>query len=490
MGAAIKSIAAGPLCGTMRDIMIWLTMRRLKSSSPDARTAAARKLGEARARQAVPALLRTLGDEDPVVRTAAAEALTRIPHPAAADPLAATLESAATPRTGKTETGLGEFRALAEAIAAQGKDAVQPAIRLLTSQHKDARLWAAWALGRIGSSDAVPALAACLEDRRSEVRREAALALGAIADDTGLRPLVGALDSRDPETRRAAAEALRWFDDDRSLQALEAATRDSDEDVQLAAIASLAAKGKVAAVLRFKAAIESDRKRVREAALSALNSPALQPQVPDEAAALAVLRGNMDAALEAGDAAIPHILEAMRSRDTRRRLAASRALRLVRPVQAIPAFLRALRDPEPEVREVVTEALAEMGHDAVEGLVEALSSHDVTVQHYAAIALGRIGDPAVAQALAAVVLRNRRTSEQYSEPLQAARAAAYALHSLLRSCPESIAAEHLHQICELPDVVVEKPSPEDPKDLTTQIGMDCGPIRDLARRERSRRNST
>ncbi len=490
MGLAIKSIAAGPLCGTIRNIMIWLTIHRLRSSSPDTRTAAARKLGESGVRHAVPSLLRTLQDEDAAVRTAAAEALARIPHPAAADPLATALEGAATPRMGKTETGVGEFKALAEALAAQGKDAAQPAIRLLASQHKDARLWAAWALGRIGSSAAVSALTACLEDRRSDVRSEAALALGAIADPSGLEPLVRAMDNRDPDTRRAAAEALRWFDDEKSLHALEAATRDSDEDVQLAAVASLASTGKVSAALRLKAAIESERKAVREAALSALNSPALQPQDPDEAADLAVLRGDNDAALAAGEAAIPHLLDAMRSRDPRRRVAASRALRQVRPVHAIPTFLRALRDPEPAVREAVTEALAEIGHDAVEGLVEALSSPDAGIQHYAAIALGRIGDPAVAQALASVISRNRRTSEEYAEPLQAARTAAYALHSLLRSRPESIAAEHLHQICDVPDVLVEKPSLKDPQAVVTEIGMDCSLIRDLARQELSRRNAS
>jgi HEAT repeat protein len=202
-----------------------------------------------------------------------------------------------------------------------------------------------------------------------------------------------------------------------------------------------------------------------------------------------VLRGDIDAALATGEAAIPHLLDAMRSRHARRRLAASRGLRRVRPLEAIPTFLRALRDPEPEVREAATEALAEIGHDAVEGLVEALSSHDASIQHYAAIALGRIGDPAAAQALAAVISRNRRTSEDYAEPLQAARTAAYALHSLLRSRPESIAAEHLHQICEVPDVLVEKPSLKDPQAVITEIGMDCGLIRDLARQELSRRNS-
>ncbi|NWG13776.1 MAG: HEAT repeat domain-containing protein, partial [Acidobacteria bacterium] len=175
-------------------------------------------------------------------------------------------------------------------------------------------------------------------------------------------------------------------------------------------------------------------------------------------------------------------------RDPQRRIAASRALRRARPVQAIPAFLRAMRDPEPAVREAVTEALAEIGHPALEGLVEALSTQDASLQHYAAIALGRIGDPAAAQHLAAVISMNRCTSEEYPLPLQAARAAAYALHSLLRSRPESIPTEALRQICDVPDVMVEKPSLKESQAVATEIGLDCGLIRDLARQELSRRH--
>ena len=467
--------------------MIWWTIRQLNSSKPGARIVAARKLGGAGQKRAVPALLRTLADEDPLVRTAAAEALAKLPHPAAAEPLAAALENAATSRMGKTETGVAEYKALAEAIAAQGDGAVRPLTSLLSSQHKDARLWAAWAMGRIASAELVPVLAGALEDRRSDVRREAALALGAIADRTALEPLLKAIANRDPETRRAAAEALARFAHEKSLKALEDATKDTDESVQRAAVASIAAMGTVAAALHLKAAVESDRKAVREDALAALSAPELKPQEPDETAALAVLRGDTETALAQGEFAVPHLLDAMRSRDAARRLEAARALRQLKPFHAIPGFLRALRDPELSVREVATEALIEIGDPAVEGLVGAASSLDATVQHFAATALGRIGNPAAAEALAGIIIRNRRTAAEYTEPLDAARAAAYALHSVLRRNAASIAPADLNRICEVPDVIVESASLTDPQLLVTETGIDCGPIRDLARQEISRR---
>jgi HEAT repeat protein len=179
----------------------------------------------------------------------------------------------------------------------------------------------------------------------------------------------------------------------------------------------------------------------------------------------------------------------MQSRDAARRLPAARALRRLKPAQAIPTFLHALRDPEPQVREAVTEALIEIGTPVVDGLVLAASSHDATVQHYAAIALGRIGDPSSAAALAGVIVRNRRTTEEYREPLDAARAAAYALHSILRQGAARVSDEGLDQICGVPDVMVEKPSLDDPHLVVAETGIDCSPLRDLARQELSRRQS-
>jgi len=55
-------------------MLLW-TLQRLKSSNPQIRAEAARKLGAERQKKAVPALIMTLADDDSAVRIEAAKAL-------------------------------------------------------------------------------------------------------------------------------------------------------------------------------------------------------------------------------------------------------------------------------------------------------------------------------------------------------------------------------------------------------------------------------
>ena len=467
--------------------MLWWTLQRLKSRNRGTRIAAARKLGGSRARRAVSALLRILDDDDTGVRVAAAKALALIPHAVSAGPLALAMDRAAGTQLGKTETGQDEYKALAEAIAAQGKEAVQPLTKLLASTHHNSRLWAAWALGRIRGPEAASALAGALEDRRSEVRQQAATALGGIVDPTVANALVKALSHRDPDTRRAAAEALGAFNEEQVLQSLENATRDIDEGVQRAAVAALARIGTVAAALRLRAAVESERKGVREAALAAVKSPSLKPQNSGEAVALASVRGDYYAAAIEGEAALPALFDAMQSKDAGRRVGAVRALERLRSADAVPLLVRALRDSALAVCESAEDALVAVGHSAVGALAEALSSEDTGVQRHAAAALGRIGDQRVVMALAGVIHRNRRSPSEFDGPVEAARSAAEALKMILQRNAASLSEEELRRLCDVPDAVVARQSPEDPIVTLDEIAVDCAPVRALAHRELSRR---
>ena len=77
---------------------------------------------------------------------------------------------------------------------------------------------------------------------------------------------------------------------------------------------------------------------------------------------------------------------------------AARALKLLgtNGVAAVPALLRAVRDPEPQVRVDSADALGTMGEAAVPGLIELLYDPGYQVRHYSAFALGQIGPPALA----------------------------------------------------------------------------------------------
>jgi len=342
-------------------------------------------------------------------------------------------------------------------------------------------------LGRIGGAEAATALAGVLDDRRSDVRQQAAAALGEIGDPAVVHALVKALSHRDPDTRRAAATALGGFRDAQVLPALENGTKDIDEGVQRASVAALAKVGTVAAALRLKTAVESERKGTREAALAVVKSPSLKPQDTKESVALAVVRGDFAAAAAEGQVALPVLLDTLRSKDAGRRAGAVRALELLRAVGAIPSLVHALRDPAGAVRDSAEAALVAIGQNAVPALSEALSAEDAGVQCHAAAALGRIGDKQALMALAGIIRRNGRSPAGYDGPVEAARSAAEALKVILQQNAAAISEEGLRSLCDLPDVVVEKVSPEDPFNSLDVTAVDCTPVRSLAQRELSRR---
>jgi HEAT repeat protein len=84
--------------------------------------------------------------------------------------------------------------------------------------------------------------------------------------------------------------------------------------------------------------------------------------------------------------------------------------------KTVPAWLRALSDPDPKTRQEAKEALVSAGRPAVRGLVEELKNPDPGVRQAAAGALGEIGPAA---RVAAPALR-----EALQDPSPGVRAAA------------------------------------------------------------------
>ena len=74
---------------------------------------------------------------------------------------------------------------------------------------------AAWALGEIESSAAVPSLTPLLRDPEDDVRAIAAWALGEIESASALSALEAVRDDRSPAVRRAVRWAINNIDDRR-----------------------------------------------------------------------------------------------------------------------------------------------------------------------------------------------------------------------------------------------------------------------------------
>jgi HEAT repeat protein len=469
--------------------MLWWTLQRLGSSKWLTRAEAAARLGASGQKKAVPALIKNLNDESGAVRVAVIDALARLHHSASAEPLADSLGGLSQLSKGlkKGEEQFSqsvEYEALARALGALGAVAVPSLLRLLNSEVRETRRWAAHALGLAHDSRAVEPLIKTLADSRSDVRKAAALALGEIGDSQALDPLVKTLASRDHETRRAAAVALGNIGSDQAVDALRAISEDANEPVQLAVVESLRKIGSLRAGAVLRAIIDAGRKNVREAAEAALNSLEFAPTGASERATAAVLKGYFASAAGEGEAAVEALVDALGSKDADRRRQAAETLAMLRSPAAIDPLLRALKDHDPPVQNAAAKALASTGQAAVDGLLPMLSHHDSSVQRQAALALGDIGDPRAAGALADAIEQNRALLREYPELLDAVRAAATALAAILTKSASAVPAEVLQRMAEVPDAASRNVAggAEEP-------AVDCAPIRELARQELQRRSA-
>jgi len=457
--------------------MLWWTLQQLKSSNPDLRIKAARSLGSAKQRRAVPSLIKLLKDENPQVRLAVIEALGAIGHYASAEPLAAALS---TPSK-KAQSETAERESLAKALAGVGSAAVKPLMQALSSEEKEARRWAAFALGAIKDPLAVDSLIPKLEDSRSEVRKAAAIALGGIGDSRALKPLIKALASRDLETRRAAAEALGSMGSEEGADALMRAVADPNEPVQLAAISALGKTGGLPAALCLRSAMSANRKTVSEAAEAALKSMIFTPSSAEERAEFALVRGDFDAASREGPAAVPALIRALGFKDPQMRMKAAQFLALARSPDSIQPLLQALKDHVSAVQESAAEALASIGSAARAGLEESLSFYDASVVRLAANALGKIGDPGSVPALSKLIDSNSSVSGEYPDLFDAIRAAVGSLGRILDLSAAGIPHRDLECITSLPEKVrLLGPSPKD---------VDCTTLHNRAAEELLRRRS-
>lgn len=464
--------------------MLWWTLQKLKSSSWQTRAEAAASLQASNQMGGVPALIKSLDDEHPQVRLAVVQALGALRHAACAEPLGAALAAIARrPKEMRSGAESAEYEAIANALGSLGGAAVATLLRLLDSDDREARRWAAQALGLTRDAQAIPPLVRHLEDSRSEARKAAALALGAIGQPQAIDPLIKVLRTRDPETRRAAALALGMIGSEQAVDALTAVSEDPNEPVQLAVVEAFGRIGGLRAGAGLRTIMDSGKKNVREAAAAALDFMKFEPANAEERAAVAVMKGDFPQAAAENAAALPALTAALGSRDVRRRAGAAEALGEIRAPGAVDVLVRAMGDHDATVQDAAVKSLVRVGSGAVDPLLSMLSHHDPTVRRLSALALGQIGSPRAVHGLAGVVEANRMVSNEDLDMLEGIEAAAAALGAILTAHAPDIAEEDLRMTAELPDVAVRSAASDPHKPA-----VDCAAIRDLSRLEVQRRN--
>ena len=242
---------------------------------------------------------------------------------------------------------IGKAIRSAESLAVIGAPAVPQLAAALAGEDRDARLWAACILNKIGreAAEAVPALTKALDDDQVKVRLYSARALGhmgAVPRETATA-LIETLDDQNRGVRHDAAATLlilgRKAD---ALAVLRRALRDGDADVR-------------------------------------------------RSAALAVGRAG-----PAGVALMPELVQTLRDKDWSVRIYAEKSLGKMGPAagEAVPRLVSQLKSARwmPEI-EACLEALRDIGptvEGVVPALVWALTHDDKNARPHAAVALGRV----------------------------------------------------------------------------------------------------
>ncbi|MDZ4743658.1 MAG: HEAT repeat domain-containing protein [Verrucomicrobiota bacterium] len=187
--------------------------------------------GEPEYRDSDPVLIDALASKNPVVRNAAAKALSSAKDPNSLKPLVALLKDPDKDVRRAAANALGEIRE---------KQAVNALIEVLGDESWFVRGEAAQSLGKIGDPKAAEALIKLLSDKDSYVRENASISLRLLGSNENKAVFQKALSSDDKLTRMTAAQALANLKDSQAEAILIEFTKDPDADYRRFAVDGLA----------------------------------------------------------------------------------------------------------------------------------------------------------------------------------------------------------------------------------------------------------
>ena len=259
------------------------------------------------------------------------------------------------------------------------QDDVAAIVKKLGSADENVRLAAVRKLYSMGSSAkaAAPVLARVLAGNDPRLRGTAAMALGRMGE-TGVPLLAGALSHPDPAVRRYAAIGLRYAGEAAkpAVPSLIQVLRDPDTYTARYAAETLAK-------------LEKNADAAVPALSALLEDPARSPW-----AAGAIVRIRPGTKL--ADDCVRRLAAMLENADTRLRYEAAGALIWAgkEAKAALPALIKALKDPLQTVRYQAARAIGTLGPDAkpaVKALMLAVNDAHPSVRTYAIHALGQIG---------------------------------------------------------------------------------------------------
>ena len=267
------------------------------------------------------------------------------------------------------------------AVGSLGSAALDSVAELFRSASPRFRLGAVRVFASAGPG-ARPLVANALGDDDAAVRNEARSVLRALGQDA-LGPLTVALKDPGPRARMEAAALLGGILDAQAVSALIAGIDDGDEAVRAAVVNSLLESGTLGldalrsagptAIASVAGLLYSGSARIRDLAVRTLSG--------------------------IGPLAVPAVVAALDAPDAFTRRDAISALGAIAGPASAGHLVSALIDSDAGVRDKARSALRLIGGDGVKALTEALADHDPGMRTAAAAVLGEIDDPAAVTAL-------------------------------------------------------------------------------------------
>lgn len=254
---------------------------------------------------------------------------------------------------------------------------VDALVEMLKREHKEVRHAAALHLGAIGDPTCVPALRAALHDPIINNRAMVATALGKIGDNSACIDLLNLLNDEIALVRQSAAEALGKIGDPVAVPTLVKTLSEWSNDVRQAAANALGMIGDPSAIPQLLDVLHDERMGARGAA----------------ARALAMI----------GKPALAGLIAELRNKDSYVRQYTATALGMVGDERAVEELVKMLNDQTevPFVRHAAAEALVDIGAAGVPGLILGLNDPDPEIREVIAEALELIGTAEAYEALSA-----------------------------------------------------------------------------------------
>lgn len=286
-------------------------------------------LGKMKSTQAVPVLIATLTDPDPVIRDSAMTTLGKLGDPRAYQPLLKAAHQDPSPTLRQKAEGL----VITLSGAQHDEVDEETLLTQLQSPDEEVRKQACLALGQHGSWWAVAPLIKALDDPHPEVRERAIGALSDLGDKRAVAPLLEHLPTCTGKERYLILVTLGILQDESARETLEGYLKDPDPFSRRFAARALGLMKDKKSTLSLCVAYEVEKDPInRQEFVHTLR------QLKDPSS-------------------IPTLLVALGKDNEETRSEAARALADIPTPEAVTALMSGLLDPNPLVRAMVIDTL-------------------------------------------------------------------------------------------------------------------------------------